>query len=216
MKRRRKTILISIGAVFFVTVAIVYWKYDYLARAYADYRIEQVTKKLPICDKVEISYLKNEYVDGPADSPRKFPIVGRREKHLPVLKQVVLTSAEAENVAALWRAQLFGHEFSAGCHSPAYGFRFYRNGSLTLEATVCYQCSNFEFNVLNEPVWVGFNSMSRETPAMLLKLQEVLPESIPDAEALKKLPPWFSQLRGLRDGEIPVPTPEEFRRMLQE
>jgi hypothetical protein len=133
-----------------------------------------------------------------------------------VLKQVVLTNAEAESVAALWRAQQFGREFSAMCHYPAYGFRFYTNGSLTLEATVCYQCSNFEFNVLNEPVWVGFISMSRETPALLLKLQELIPESVPDAEALKKLAPWFSKLRELRDGEMPIPSPEEIRRMIEE
>src|SRR5687767_2300929 len=58
----------------------------------------------------------------------------------PVRAAVRLTGAEAERIAALWRALPPGK--NTGCHEPGYGLRFWLADQIQVEASLCWACHN--------------------------------------------------------------------------
>jgi hypothetical protein len=46
----------------------------------------------------------------------------------------------AQVIARLWRELVRGEE--ARCHTPPFGLRFYARGSMILQASICWECSN--------------------------------------------------------------------------
>lgn len=86
------------------------------------------TRRLPAIDKVELFKLelKDDRWEGKiADSK-------------------VLTKAEAQKVASLWRRQTYTSNDSA-CHEPAYAIKFYYRGKLIAYASVCWGCNSIFF-----------------------------------------------------------------------
>jgi hypothetical protein len=55
-----------------------------------------------------------------------------------------LTGKEAQDVAALWRRQIY-RQYQVACHLPAYGIRFYSGEKLLVQASVCWECNNIGF-----------------------------------------------------------------------
>ncbi len=130
---------------------------------------------MPRCDRVEVFSLSGE---AGSDAATGFP-VRPYAAYSRILDRKTLTGPDAEALAALWRSQTFGHEYPAMCHKPAFGVRFYRGSSLTFETSVCFRCSNFYVPVLGTAAWWGMDSKAPSATQLLLRLQEIVPASVP-------------------------------------
>ncbi|KAF3889242.1 MULTISPECIES: hypothetical protein [Nostocales] len=53
---------------------------------------------------------------------------------------VRVTDETAQSIARLWRQLPFAEQMR--CHAPPYGFRFYKDDNLILQASVCWGCNN--------------------------------------------------------------------------
>ena len=84
-----------------------------------------------------------------------------------------LTGEDAERIAALWRALPAGEE--ARCHTPPYGLRFWREGRLLAEASLCWECDNARGYAGDETIAFAFNAKSPTAQSLLLQLRHVLP-----------------------------------------
>src|SRR6266850_6722962 len=79
------------------------------------------TRRLPWIDKIELQKLKaNEIRIGSIEATKT--IDGR----------------EAQAIASLWRSLTYT-SFTADCHEPAYGIKFYRKDKLIVFASLCWQ-----------------------------------------------------------------------------
>lgn len=174
MRRRTKILLIGIASLL-VIGGVAAWQWKPLFRAYFTHRVNAGTSSLPSCDRVEVFHLDGEASD---DASRGFP-VRPYDVYSRVLDRKTLTGADAESLATLWRSQTFGWDYQALCHSPAYGFRFYRGSSLKFETSVCFHCSNFYVTALGESDWWGFDTDTTQASNFLARLQQVFPASIP-------------------------------------
>lgn len=115
----------------------------------------------------------------PAERPvNAFPVrpYGR---YPTILSTQTLSGTEAESFAALWRAQTYGPEFTALCHSPVYGLRFFSGSKLRFETTLCFHCSNFFFSDLLGGGFPGFDTSTPKAEELLRRLQQVFPASTP-------------------------------------
>jgi hypothetical protein len=174
MKRRTK-ILLTVIASLLVVGGIVAWQWQPLARAYFTQRVHAVTSSLPQCDRVEIFHLAGETSD---DGSTGFP-VRPYDGYSRIIDRKTLAGADAEQLAVLWRSQTFGLEYQALCHSPGYGFRFYRGSSLKFETSVCFHCNNFYVTALGESGWWGFDTKTTRAADFLARLQQIFPASVP-------------------------------------
>lgn len=144
------------------------------------YRVEQVTENLPQVDKVEINLLEDAAKDPSEASPdgyakqsgpNLFPVYGygRFDR---ILSTSVVTGSDAEQIAELWRTLHFSRGFSALCHYPAYGLRFYHGSTLLFETSVCWKCSNFSIKSFG--FW-GFDTESHTATNLLIQLEKHVP-----------------------------------------
>lgn len=90
--------------------------------------LRRYTRDLPEIDKVELLKLKvnGDLWDGAIESLK------------------TLTGKEAQDVASLWRRQVY-RQYQVACHLPAYGVKFYSGDKLLVQASVCWQCNNIGF-----------------------------------------------------------------------
>jgi hypothetical protein len=181
MKRSQRVILIALAALLLVA-GLCAWRWKSIFRAYCTYRVRADTIALPYCDRVELYHLDG---DTHRDISGGFP-VRPYGGYSRIISTKTLTGADAEALAALWRLQTFAREYQALCHSPAYGFRFYRGTSLRFETSVCYHCSNFYVTALGESGWWGFDAAAPKAQDLLHRLQEIFPASIPKPRDEKK------------------------------
>lgn len=178
MKKRSKILLIVIAGLLGIG-GIAAWQWKPLVRAYFIHRVHAGTSSLPLCDRVEVFHLDG---DTSANASTGFP-VRPYDGYSSILDRKTLSGKDAENLAALWRSQTFGWEYQALCHSPAYGFRFYRGSSLKFETSVCFHCSNFYVTALGESGWWGFDTTTPPATNLLFHLQQIFPASVPKPKA---------------------------------
>lgn len=90
--------------------------------------LRRYTRDLPRIDKVELLKLesKGDIWNGKIEATK------------------TLTGKEAEDLAALWRRQVYRSR-QVACHLPAYGIRFYAGDKQILQATLCWECNNIAF-----------------------------------------------------------------------
>ena len=69
----------------------------------------------------------------------------------------------------------FWYGFSALCHEPAYGLRFFSGEELVLETTFCWKCSNFEVPTSLGYRFMGFDRHNPQAAALWRLLQEHIP-----------------------------------------
>jgi hypothetical protein len=174
MSKRTKTLLLVVASMLAMG-SVVAWQWKPLLRAYLTHRVNDSTVSLPNCDRLEVFHLDGETS---SDTSTGFP-VRPYNGYSRILDRKTLTGADAESLAALWRSQTFGWEYQAMCHSPGYGFRFYRGSSLTFETSVCFHCSNFYVTALGGSHWWGFDSKTAPATSLLARLQQIFPASIP-------------------------------------
>jgi hypothetical protein len=86
------------------------------------------TRNLPAIDRIEL--LKLKLKDSRWDGE--------------VAASKVLTGAEAQKVASLWRRQTYTSSLAA-CHEPAYAIKFYSRKRLIAYASVCWSCNSMYF-----------------------------------------------------------------------
>ena len=176
LKRRTHRLLIALaGMALFGALAA--WKGPSMARAYSTRQILASTSGLPPCDRVEIHLLDGSTHAGPKDG---FP-VRPFHNHMRILDRAVLTGADAEAFAHLWRSQTFGWEYGAMCHEPAFGLRFHQGSTLRFETTVCFHCSNFHVTALGRSTWWGFRSTTPVASNLLERLRQIVPAPEPAA-----------------------------------
>lgn len=143
-----------------------------------NYSLRGVTTSLPTCDRVEVYRIAPDEGDKTRPAPPaengEFALA-YDEDAWPIYGRQVLTGADAEEFAALWRSQSFGVDYSKLCHEPGFGLRFYADEELVFEATVCFECSNFRV----EPGWAGsfpgFDTTTPESRKLLQRLVELVP-----------------------------------------
>ncbi len=87
---------------------------------------------------------------------------------------VQLTDESAQQIANLWR-QLPSGAF-ARCHIPPFGLRFYRDGELQLQASICWQCDNIFGDAQGNGFSCSFDAQ-HETSQKLLALCKQISES---------------------------------------
>jgi hypothetical protein len=173
MRKRTKIMLVGVATLFLIS-GIVAWQWRPLLRAYYAHCANSVTRSLPRCDRVEVFHLGGE---SESDASTGFP-VWPYEDFSPILDRKTLTGADAESLGALWRSQTFGWEYQALCHTPVYGFRFYRGTTLKFETSLCFHCSNFYVTTLGGSGWWGFDTKTSQASNLLARLQQIFPASI--------------------------------------
>src|SRR5690606_13300701 len=132
------------------------------------------TTHLPKADWLKIHLLGSEHI---SPSTNTFHIE-LEDWNVPILKTEILNDSRAEEIAALWRKLPFGLKYAGKCHEPAYALEFHSDAEAlpTLEASVCWQCNNFYFNIVGEkPSVFGFDGDSKEARSLLEKLSAILP-----------------------------------------
>ena len=116
------------------------------------------TRRLPRIDKIELQKLKaNEIWIGSIEATK------------------TIDGTEAQTIASLWRSLTYT-SFTADCHQPAYGIKFYRKDKLILYASLCWQCDNVRFiePKLGEQ---GFAENSRSVKQLLQVFTKAFPSS---------------------------------------
>ncbi|HEX4144407.1 MAG TPA: tetratricopeptide repeat protein [Pirellulales bacterium] len=128
------------------------------------------TTKLPRVDSAVVCVLGED-----DESPNSFPIWPDK-RNLEILSQAELRGARAEDLAKLWRSREFGKDFVM-CHDPIYGLRFYSQGKLLLETSLCWNC--FNCYVQLGPQSYRFIAFGDENDSLLNYLQSVAPLPLP-------------------------------------
>jgi len=178
MSRRSKIIVCS-SFFLLLLCGLIAWQWQPILRAYDTRILSSATSALPVCDRVEVFHLDGSFQ---LEAANGFP-VRPREAYSAILATSTLNGPDAVAFADQWRSQVFGEEYQAMCHSPAYGFRFYRGSSLKFETTVCFDCSNFYISGRTKPYYWGFDRKSPKAIDLLTRLQQLFPASIPKPKA---------------------------------
>lgn len=123
-------------------------------------------KSLPAIDAVEIVDIRRLE----AKRVSQYMQIARDEP------SVRLNGNAAQRFADAWRALTPGE--SARCHVPPIGLRFFVDGSVYLEASVCWRCSNL-FGVCEEnEMWYAFDSDSGAAKRLFGLSQEAIGSEI--------------------------------------
>ena len=151
---------------------------DWYRRGTLDMAAEKYGWLLPQVDRVEVSVLAS----GKASATNGIPSRVDGLSYYPIAVQKMLTGQEAKEFRNKWRAMTFWYGFSALCHEPAYGLRFFNGQELLLETTFCWKCSNFQVPTPLGYGFMGFDSDKPQAVAFWRLLQEhiPLPEKHPD------------------------------------
>jgi hypothetical protein len=126
---------------------------------------------LPEADRIEISALGKSGATATNGFPSR--VAGVSVHHIG--QQKTITGEQATEFRKKWTSMMFWWGFSAMCHEPAYGLRFFRGQSLLLEMTVCWKCSNFEVPTPLGYRFMGFDEKRPEAESVRRSLQEHLP-----------------------------------------
>ena len=86
---------------------------------------------------------------------------------------VTAHGSAATEIAELWRGLTPGHQ--SRCHFPSYGLRFRLHDSSTLEASICWECSNMYGLEHNEPFHYEFDNLTPSAKKLLTRLKQILP-----------------------------------------
>lgn len=85
---------------------------------------------------------------------------------------VRLEGEAAQNIARLWRS--LPPSEAMRCHVPRYGFRFYHNGTLVLQASVCWRCHNIFIDWQDRESFYAFDAESAQAQELLRIVEEII------------------------------------------
>lgn len=78
---------------------------------------------------------------------------------------------DAQWVAHLWRRLPWGEQ--ARCHTPPYGLRFFFEGNVICQGSICWHCNNIYGDVVGDQFTCGFNADTAVAEALLAELQRI-------------------------------------------
>ncbi len=118
-----------------------------------------LTQNLPAVDKVELLKLKTkgDLWNGEIESSK------------------FLEDAEAQKLALLWRQQTY-LPFTAACHNPAYGIKFYSGEKLLVYASLCWDCNNIGFMTPSIDGTQSFDGKGKRGQQLLQTFRLAFPE----------------------------------------
>ncbi len=119
------------------------------SRADVKRRARPYTRNLPRIDKVQLELYRT---------------MEMRIEAIEATKMI--EGPEAQAIASLWRTQKY-ISFTADCHYPAYGVKFFSKGKVILYASLCWECDNIAFLEPKLGVMQGFDGKSRKSREML-------------------------------------------------
>jgi hypothetical protein len=116
--------------------------------------------RLPLIDSVEIVNLKGI-------RPSR---VSLYMKEAGSANSIRLIDESAQEIAELWRRLSWGWQMR--CHIPPFGLRFYNNGTLLLQASVCWQCNNIYGDENGSDFHCAFNAKRSSSQKLLSICQQ--------------------------------------------
>ena len=146
-------LLMLCGTIFVFRASISDWM-SLRAEAMQDRRdqtaFDSQTTQLPMVDRAEIFQLGEIAGEGNDGFP-----IRPYKKNAQILNSRSVIGGDAESLAKLWRRRGFGGG-GALCHKPVYGMRLLHGGTLLLETSLCWECSNcFVKDGSGESQWIG-------------------------------------------------------------
>jgi len=128
------------------------------------------TTELPDYDRIRIYALSG----APFRGNEGFPILPYDGAVCKIVDEVEVSGKQADAICKLWRT-LNDEPNQAMCHSPPYGFRFYRGEKMEYETSMCWKCNNYYGpNDAGKQIWYGLKKDKQS--ATLLKLcKKLLP-----------------------------------------
>jgi len=187
----RQKVAVRVGLVVAALgLAVGLWKREQVAEltqiGVALVAVQLVTTYLPACDRVEVYHIRDlQYGEkGKAvipERPSERFILATQGGHTVarVVEQKELLGAEAAAFVRLWRDLQFGAKYSHLCHQPGYGLRFHSGAKVQFDTTLCFECMNFPVGVAGRAGYYGFDARHSSADALLRKLQDLFPASIP-------------------------------------
>jgi len=163
-----------LGLFFYFTQG--FWENLALEAAYDSFLIEadKYGPRLPPVDQVDVLLLS-----GIQKSKEQSGFMETRIADYNIAGKKTLVEKQAEEVAQIWRFVPQNSRYSALCHEPLYALRFWKDGKVLCELTICWHCSNFGLTVPGDlPMGdreLGFDSRSPAAIALLNKLKEIVP-----------------------------------------
>ena len=113
--------------------------------------------QLPEIDAVDVVNLKG------VDANR----AGEEMRNAVDAPYVQVANEAAQQISNLWRELPEGEQ--ARCHIPPFGLRFYRNGELQIQASLCWECNNIFGDAKGNNFWYAFDAQ-HETSQNLFTL----------------------------------------------
>ena len=118
--------------------------------------------QLPEIDAVEVVNLQN--------------VLGRRADtymeealYAPFFQ---VTGKIAQDIARLWRLLPVAEQMR--CHCPLFGFRFYTNYNLHLQAFVCWECNNIFIDVTDQKLFYTFDPQHLYSQKLLTLVKQIV------------------------------------------
>lgn len=94
--------------------------------------------------------------------------VARVDQHMKFADNapsVELTGDDARKIADLWRRM--PPSVNTRCHNPPFGLRFYKDGKLYLQASLCWQCDNIYGELNSEYFFSTFDAEHKLSQELL-------------------------------------------------
>jgi hypothetical protein len=128
------------------------------------------TTELPNFDKIKVYALSGE----PFRGEQGFPILPYDGAVSKIVDEKEITGKQAEAICKLWRT-LSDEPNQAMCHSPPYGFRFYKGDELIYQTSMCWKCNNYYGpNDEGKSIWYGLKT-DKQSAALLKLCRKLLP-----------------------------------------
>lgn len=127
--------------------------------------MEYPVSQLPEVDAVEVVKLR-----GISGKP-----VSKYMRESSSTRSVRVVGDVAQNIARLWRQLPFAEQMR--CHIPPYGFRFYQNNQLILQASVCWKCNNIHIDMDGQSLRYTFDAQHLYSQELLLIAKQIMNDS---------------------------------------
>ena len=176
IKRRFVKFLVATGSVLAVYSGLAYLfvlpplteilNYQALATIY--YRWDTFGARVSEADAAEVFIL--------ADGSREL----KAERFLghPFTSKISVQGEALGSISQCWGKSLYSLGAGFQCHEPPYGIRFYKQGNIIAEVTICWKCENIQIESRGIHRLYGFNAESVEGQRLLERLKSLAP--IPD------------------------------------
>ena len=117
-------------------------------------------RNLPSVDKIELL---------------KFKVYGKPQDTI-IEAEKILTGQDANNLAFIWRNQIF-QPFISACHNPVHGVKFYSKGKLMVYASICWECNTIALETPYINDTQSFDGSAKQGQQLLQIFQAAFPES---------------------------------------